>query len=203
LFPEKLKEIWKTSSYNIDDNKIESNAVILDCKNIKQEKDLCTTASAEIVLRYYNDYTLNQKEIKALAENKKYDKDNFDLFYATSFVKLVNGLSKKYYKWKVENVFFKNEYINKIESEINHQRPVIASALWEVQYKPLFRIVLHSVVIYGYDKENFYILDPTLAENGYVKINKELFEKVRLNYIILTKEKHILQRYFIVNPIRS
>ncbi|NBN99371.1 MAG: hypothetical protein EBV19_09080, partial [Flavobacteriia bacterium] len=69
FFPEKLKDIWESSTQNIN-NKNEPNAKILDCKNIKQEKDLCTTASAEIVLKYYKDYNYDQKSIKALSENK-------------------------------------------------------------------------------------------------------------------------------------
>lgn len=203
IFPEKLREIWRTSIYDINKDKYDSNAVILDCKNIKQEKDLCTTASAEIVLKYYKDNSYDQKQIKALVENKIYNKDKFDLHYSTCYKKLVDGMSKINYDWRLESISNKNKYINTIESEINNQRPVIVSALWDTHHKLRFAIITHSVVIYGYDSDNFYILEPTLNENNYVKINKKLFEKIRLSYIVLTKEKHPLQKYFIIDPINK
>jgi len=194
IFPEQLRAIWDNSANNIKyDSRVAPwipYAKILDCKNIKQERDLCTTACAEIILKYYKDYNYDQRAIKALAENKKYNKNNFNLHYSTSFIKLVDGLSKIGYNWRVENVPNNKKYINKIQFEIDNNRPVIASTLWEIKYKPIFGVITHAVVIYGYDKDNFYILDPTRTENEYIRINKKLFQTIRMGYIILTSEKN-------------
>lgn len=168
------------------------NNKILNCDYIKQEKDLCSTTCAEIVLKYYGDNKYNQKQIKCLAENKQYDPNTFNSYYGTSFVKIVKGLSEIGYNWKLEKSP-KNK-INTIKEEIKNNRPVIVSTPFNVKYNlkmPFIDIITHSMVVYGYDmNNNFYIIDPSLREGEIIKINEKSFEEIIFKYILLTSPKY-------------
>ena len=83
-------------------NKIKEESINCEINYIRQGHNLCVCASAEMVLAYYGQ-TIDQKDIKKLAEGKNLKDNDKSLYTATLFVELVRGLKKKGINWQAKS----------------------------------------------------------------------------------------------------
>jgi len=170
-----------------------SDAQYIQIRNIPQEPELCTAACAEMVLKHYGEGGFDQRKIKELAEARYQNGKPLKYNSATSFIKLTKGMETIGYLWSRRRTTNPDEYFPLIEDQINNSQPVIAGIVYDSSIVP-YNIVTHAVVIFGYDSNNLYLLDPSLKTSQALRVPKPVFSEMFMNYLVLTKPKTLAQK---------
>lgn len=187
---------FKTSRINAvmqADSLAGSGAKYIQIRNIPQEPELCTAACAEMILKHYGEVNFDQRKIKELAEARYQNGKPLEYNTATSFTKLTKGLETIGYLWNNCRITNSDECFSLIEEQINKNQPVIAGIVYESSIIP-YKIVGHAVVVFGYDQNSIYLLDPSVKEDQVLRLPKAIFSEMFTNYLVVTSPKTHAQK---------
>jgi len=118
----------------------EKGIKVLNVPFVKQKPWYCSEASASMVLKYYG-YNITQDEV----HNAGYDRFENILPFLNKFIKCKYAILT----------------LNDLKREIDEGKPIII--------RILIGEYLHTVVVVGYNDDNFYIHDPAIGP--YVEIS--------------------------------
>ncbi len=156
--------------------------------HLQQSPDLCLPTCVAMLLNYYGDEK-TQWTIKRLSNENK------DIFSATSFEEIQNGMKPLGYtwdrwQWPADSIGFLNA-IDAVEQSLDAGKPVILSVNVAVPAY-VHKAYAHALLVFGYDAEEreVFLMDPARPFPGKRHVSfdelREIWREGRSFYSLFT-----------------